>query len=91
MKHALPFAAAVFALGFVGTAHAVDVVNEDQTTHQVIINDGEDIEVYDIDGGKKLANVCDSCVLQVTGHGTFKPSGRQVVVISGGKVEVKSN
>lgn len=91
MKYALPFAAAVFALGISGTANAVDVVNEDQFIHQVIINDAEDIEVYDVQPGSRLVNVCDSCVLQVGGLGTVKPTGRQVVVISGGSIEVKAN
>ena len=91
MKHALPFVAAVFAFGFVGSANAVDVVNEDQFTHQVIINDAEDIEVYEVQPGKTLANVCDSCVMQIGSLATVKPAGKQVVVIGGGNVEVKSN
>lgn len=90
MKHVLPIAAVAFALGFAGAANAVDVVNEDQFQNQVVIGDGEDLNAYLVNSGETLRNVCDSCVMQIGGHDPVKASGKQVVVISGGKVEIKS-
>lgn len=90
MKHMLPIAAAIFALGFAGTSQAVDVVNEDQTTHQVVITQGEDAEAFDLEGGQSLADICDKCLLQVGDSEPVSTEGDQVAVIKGGKIEIKS-
>ena len=91
MKYALPLAAAMFAFGFAGAANAVDVVNEDRVTQTILVSDDDITVAYHVEGGTRLTRICDSCVMQIGDIGSFKAAGKQVVVISGGKAEVKSN
>lgn len=89
MKHALPLAAAFFAFGFAGAANAVDVVNEDPTTHQVVVTEGEDSESIDVTGGQSIADICGKCVLQVGESDPVQIEGDQVAVIKDGRIEIR--
>jgi len=91
MKHVLPIAVAIFALGFAGTGNAVDVVNEDTATHQVVVTEGDQAEAIDLQGGQSLADICEKCLLQVGESDPVSIEGNQVAVIKNGKIEIKSN
>lgn len=89
MKHPLPFAAAIFAFGIAGTALAVDVVNEDPTTHQIVITEGTDSEAFDLNAGQSIADICGKCLLQVGEDDPVSTEGDQVAIIKDGRIEIR--
>lgn len=81
-------AAAVASISFAFPAGAVDLVNRDKVEREAVVNrnDGQS-EVLTVKPGQRLANVCVSCVILV-GETSVEAAGREVAVITGGKVTV---
>ena len=81
-------AALVSVLGIAGPAGAVDLINRDRVDRETVINrsDGQS-EVITLKAGQRIGNVCTVCVILV-GESSVETSGRDVVVIQGGRVTV---
>ena len=80
--------ALISALGIPGAAGAVDLINRDRVDRETVINrsDGQS-EVITLKAGQRIGNVCTVCVILV-GESSVETSGRDVVVIQGGRVTV---
>lgn len=90
MNHALAFAAAVVAFGFSTAANAVDVVNEDLNTHQIVVIDDGETTSFELASGESILDLCEKCSVQIGVTDPVTAEGDQVAVIKGGKIDIRS-
>lgn len=79
--------AAVVAL-VASPALAVDLVNEDAVTYEVLLDDGSEPRLISIAAGETLTKVCDECVLSV-GDSSLDAEEIEVAVIKNGALGAK--
>lgn len=67
-------------------AYAADLKNEDGVKYEIKIYKSEGRVETTIDGGTTIAQICDSCEIEVVGIGRVKVSGSELWVIKDGKL-----
>ncbi len=87
-KIALTAIAAFFAAAPFITAHAVDVVNQDDQEHLVFFGTDDDSKEASIAPGETLAGLCEACSIQINDEEPVIAEGAQVVVIKDGKASL---
>jgi len=92
VKHVLLAGIAALAL-VAGTmaAQAVDVVNEDENTHEIIVETEGNAKAIEILPGETLPSLCGKCTISLEDSDTVEIEGDQVAVIKGGKLQLRSN
>ncbi len=71
-----------------GVAHAVDLVNSDKVTREVVVNGSDgDSKVITVRARENVADVCTGCVI-LLGESAVEAIGRMTVKIEGGKVSI---
>lgn len=90
MSRALAFAIAMVAFGFFAAANAVDVVNEDLDTHQIIVTDSGEPTSFELAGGESILDLCEKCSVQIGETDPVTAESDQIVVIKGGKIDIRS-
>lgn len=87
----LPTGVAVLSvLALVPAAQAVDVLNEDGRDYDVIVVENGVENVFTLFSGGSEEDVCASCTISIDGVGSIEASGKETIVISGGKLAKKS-
>ncbi len=91
VKHVLLAGAAALAL-VTGTmaAQAVDVVNEDENTHEIIVETEGNAKTIEILSGDTLTGICAQCFLSIGDSDAIEVEGEQIAVIKGGKLQLRS-
>ncbi|MGB0749565.1 MAG: hypothetical protein ACPGO3_12545 [Magnetospiraceae bacterium] len=77
-------AVAVAVMSMMGTAQAVDLVNEDDTSYMALVISGDDEKNVEIQAGETLQGICETCAVQIGEQDQVEAAGDQVVVIKGG-------
>jgi len=92
VKHVLLAGAVALAL-VSGTmaAQAVDVVNEDENTHEIIVETDGNAQAVEILAGETLPSLCGKCTISLGDTDPVEIEGDQVAVIKGGKLQLRSN
>lgn len=74
------------AIGLPASASAVDIVNADRQSREVTIAEANRPGVWSltIEPGETLANVCETCTIEVDRVGRVDASGSDVVTIRDG-------
>lgn len=91
MTRFLP-AVAVVLSGFtlVSAAQAVDVLNQDGRDYDVIVVENGVESIFTLFSGGSEEDVCTACTIEIDGMGSIEASGKETVVISGGKLAKKN-
>ena len=79
-------AAAAISILPLTAALAVDIANEDEVNHTVLIGNDGAIEEVEVVAGETMMDVCDACTVQIGDDEPVQAQGEQVVVIIGGKL-----
>lgn len=79
---------ALFASAPLTAALAVDVVNEDDQSHVLLINGDDGSKEVDIAGGQTISGICKSCAISVGDGDPVSVEGDDVVSIKGGKAAI---
>jgi len=76
----------------VGTmaAQAVDVVNSDEESHELMVEIDGNAQVIEVLPGNTMTDVCGRCILSMEDGDSVEAEGDLVAVIKGGKIELKS-
>lgn len=79
-------AVAVLALSMApfASANAVDITNQDETSHLVVISTDSDDRELEIGAGETLQDVCAKCAIQVGDSDPLETEGNELVLIQDG-------
>jgi len=90
MVRFLPAGAAVLSvLALAPAAQAVDVLNEDGRDYDVVVVENGVESAFTLFSGGSEEDVCTTCTIEIEGIGSIEASGKETVVISGGKLVKK--
>ncbi|MBL6933272.1 MAG: hypothetical protein ISR45_10010 [Rhodospirillales bacterium] len=67
-------------------ARAVDIVNDDDTSHSISVGIEGDFQEFEIAAGETLKNVCQECIIQIGDGEPVIAEGDQLIVINDGKL-----
>lgn len=84
-----PLATTVVAFGFSTAANAVDIVNEDPDTHQIVVTDSGESTSFELASGRAILDLCEKCSVQIDGTDSATAEGDQVAVIKDGKIDIR--
>lgn len=91
MTRILPIAAtALVLLALTPAAQAVDILNEDGRDYDVIVVENGAESSFTLFSGGAEDDVCAACTLEIEGLGSIDASGKDTIVISGGKLTKKT-
>jgi len=79
-------AAAAISILPITASLAVDIANEDEVNHTVLIGNDGVIDEVEVVAGETMMDVCDVCTIQIGDDEPIHAQGEQVVVIMGGKL-----
>ncbi len=79
-------AAAAISILPLSATFAVDITNEDEVNHTVLIGNDGVIDEVEVVAGETMMDVCVACTVQIGDDEPIHAQGEQVVVIIGGKL-----
>lgn len=82
--------AAVFACVAPQIAQAVDLVNEDDTDHIVMISENGEETGITVIAGESITDVCGSCSLTLGDSDPVAADGDEIVVVKNGQLTKRS-
>jgi len=82
--------AAAVAIGAPQIARAVDLVNEDDTDHIIMINENGEETGVTLSAGESVTDVCGSCSLTIGDNVPVAAEGDEVVVVKNGMLTKRS-
>jgi len=85
----IAFAAAV-AIFAPQVAQAVDLVNEDDSDHIVMIEENGEETGITVSAGESITDVCNACTLSVEDNVPVKAQGDETVVVRNGLLTKRS-
>jgi hypothetical protein len=68
---------------------AVDVVNEDEETYELVISEGSMSRTLILEGWGTVDNVCEACTIEIDGVGEIDAIEDEVVVIKDGAAKIR--
>lgn len=72
---------------FVGAASAVEIENEDESTYEVTVTEGNDSNSFTLGPGMRERDLCEEkCTISVQGRGQIEAQEDDVVVIREGSL-----
>lgn len=82
--------AAVLACGAPYVAQAVDLVNEDDTDHVIMINENGEETGIALSAGESVTEVCGSCSLTIGDNDPVSAEGDDIIVVKNGQLTKRS-
>lgn len=71
--------------------YGVDITNDDAKTHTITIHELGNKNVLSIEPGRALFNVCDKCVVKISGGNALSLADADVAMIVGGKLVIQGS
>lgn len=83
-------AGVLLALCPVVPAAAVDVVNGDGRDYEVTVTENGVASRFTLFSGGDEEDVCGACTVSIDGVGSIEASGKETIVVSGGRLSKKT-
>lgn len=91
MIRILPASATVLlSLMLAPAARAVDILNVDGRDYDVIVTENGVESYFTLFSGGAEEDVCAACTVEIDGIGSIEASGKETVIVSGGKLTKKT-
>lgn len=87
MKKALAILSALVLTFPLSTAHAVDIVNQDDVMRTVLVTDDAGDREYEIDAKALISDACQKCAIMINDE-VLEAEGEDVVSIIDGKLNI---